>query len=61
MNNINYAYKSGALEGTLTTMTFLFEIPGVIITDRAAFKKFIESEIESARQKAAEYYKKNSN
>jgi hypothetical protein len=61
MNNINYAYKSGVLEGTLTSMTYLFKIPGVEITDREAFTKFIESEIDRARQTTAEYSKTNPN
>ena len=59
MNNtdINYAYKSGVLEGIVTGMAYRYEIPGVEITDRAAFTKYIASEIERARQITAEYSK----
>jgi hypothetical protein len=59
--NINYAYKSGVMEGILKAMTYCRSIPGVQITDSEAFKKFIAKEITRANKYTMEYSKTNPN
>lgn len=66
MNNttnysVNYAYKSGAMEGVLKAMTYRWSIPGVQITDREAFEQFIADEITRVNKDAIEFSKNNSN
>lgn len=66
MNNttnysVNYAFKSGAMEGLLKTLTYRWSIPGVIITDRKAFEQFIADEITSVNKDAIEFSKNNPN
>jgi len=61
MNNINYAYKSGAMEGVLKAMTYRWSIPGVEITDREAFEQFIADEITRVNKDAMEFSKNNTN
>lgn len=65
MNNttnysVNYAYKSGAMEGILKAMTYGY-IPGVILTDPKAFDQFIADEIARVNNDALEFSKNNSN
>lgn len=59
--NINYAYKSGVMEGILKAMTYRWSIPGVQITDSEAFKQFIAKEITRANKYTMEYSKTNPN
>lgn len=59
--NINYAYKSGAMEGVLKAMTFRWSIPGVQITDSEAFEQFIADEIARVHKDALEFSKNNPN
>jgi hypothetical protein len=59
--NINYAYKSGAMEGVLKAMTYRWSIPGVQITDSEAFKQFIAKEITRVNKDALEFSKTNPN
>ena len=66
MNNttnysVNYAYKSGAMEGVLKAMTYRWSIPGVQITDREAFEQFIAKEIARVENDAIEFSKNNPN
>jgi len=66
MNNttnysVNYAFKSGAMEGLLKAMTYRWSIPGVEITDRKAFEQFIADEITRVNKDAIEFSKNNSN
>ena len=66
MNNttnysVNYAYKSGAMEGVLKSMTYRYSIPGVEITDPQAFEQFIADEITRVNKDAIEFSKNNSN
>lgn len=59
--NINYAYKSGAMEGVLKAMTFRWSIPGVEITDTQAFEQFIADEIARVNKDTMEFSKNNPN
>jgi len=59
--NINYAYKSGVMEGILKAMTYRWSIPGVQITDSEAFKQFIAKEITRANKDTMEFSKNNPN
>ena len=66
MNNttnysVNYAYKSGAMEGVLKSWTYRYSIPGVEITDREAFEQFIADEITRVNKDAIEFSKNNPN
>lgn len=66
MNNttnysVNYAYKSGAMEGALKSMTYRWSIPGVQITDSEAFKQFIAKEITRVNKATMEFSKTNPN
>ena len=66
MNNttnysVNYAYKSGAMEGVLKSMTYRHFIPGIEFTDRKAFEQFIADEITRVNKDAIEFSKNNSN
>jgi hypothetical protein len=66
MNNttnysVNYAYKSGAMEGVLKAMTYRWSIPGVQITDSKAFEQFIADEIARVNKDAMEFSKNNQN
>jgi hypothetical protein len=54
-SKINYAYKSGVLEGTIKSFSYLFNIPGVEITDRQLFTEFLEREIARANESTKEY------
>ena len=60
-HSVNYAYKSGAMEGLLKTMTNRYSIPGVEITDRKAFEQFIADEITRVNKDAIEFSKNNPN
>ena len=59
--NINYAYKSGAMEGVLIAMSYRYSIPGVEITDPKAFEQFIADEITRVNKDAIEFSKNNPN
>ena len=59
--NINYAYKSGAMEGVLKAMTYRWSIPGVQITDSKAFEQFIADQIARVNKDAMEFSKNNPN
>ena len=59
--NINYAYKSGAMEGVLKAMTYRWSIPGVQITDTKVFEQFIADEIARVNKDAMEFSKNNPN
>ena len=66
MNNttnysVNYAFKSGAMEGVLKAMTYRWSVPGVIITDTKAFDQFIADEIARVNNDTMEFSKNNSN
>jgi len=59
--NINYAYKSSAMEGVLKAMTFRWSIPGVQIADSEAFEQFIADEIARVHKDTLEFSKNNPN
>ncbi len=66
MNNttnysVNYAYKSGAMEGVLKALTYRFSLPGVEITDPQAFEQFIADEITRVNKDTMEFSKNNPN
>lgn len=44
-NNINYPYKAGALHGFIQYLGYGINIPGVEITDRKAFEKYLKNEL----------------
>jgi hypothetical protein len=54
-SEINYAYKSGVLKGTLESLSSRYSIPGVEIIDYKLFREFIKSEIDSAEKLTKEY------
>jgi len=54
-SEINYAYKSGVLEGTIKSFSYLFSIPGVEITNRQLFTEFLYNEIARAEKSTEEY------
>jgi hypothetical protein len=54
-SEINLAYKCGALEGTIKSLSYRFSIPGVEITDHKLFTEFLESEISRANESTKEY------
>lgn len=52
--NINYAYKSGRLQGFIQFLPE-YEIPGVTVTDRKAFYKFLEEQIAQIETDSCSY------
>jgi len=54
----NYPYKSGLLQGFVTSLHYLYEIPGVKVNDPEAFRKFLQEEVNRCHAEAIEYDQK---
>ena len=51
----NYAYKSGLIEGFVTSLHYQYKIPGIEVNDSEAFRKFLQEEIDRIQSQAIEY------